>query len=86
MKLHITCKEATDFISRKEEGKLVWWKQWQLAQHLAICSLCRLFDVQSRQIAESMKQLDSHAHAGALDSADKEKIVEILENDNRESS
>lgn len=48
---NISCKKATYLSSKKEEGKLNWIEKIQLRSHLAICSLCRLFEVQSQIIA-----------------------------------
>ena len=49
----ISCKEATIFITKKEEGKLSLGQRIQLWQHLLICSLCRLFNLQNKTITNN---------------------------------
>ncbi len=43
----ISCKQATELIIKKEHGKLMVTQDLQLQPHLAICSMCRLFEEQS---------------------------------------
>ena len=50
MKIDITCKNAVNYISRKEEGKLSFWKRVQLWRHLMVCNLCRRFANQNSDI------------------------------------
>lgn len=80
MKLHITCKEATDRISRKEEGRLSMVQRVQLWLHLATCSLCRLFNKQNRIITGSARKSGQFADA-RLSDADKAAIAGRLNND-----
>ncbi len=54
MKMSITCKQAVDFISKKEEKKLSGWQRVQLWQHIAKCSLCRLFARQNKSIVKAL--------------------------------
>lgn len=54
MKDNITCKQAVNYISKKEEGKLTAWKRFQLWKHLAGCSLCRTFNIQNKVIAKAL--------------------------------
>lgn len=54
MKGNITCKQAVNYISKKEEGKLTPWKRFQLWKHLAGCSLCRMFNMQNKIITKAM--------------------------------
>jgi hypothetical protein len=54
MKGDITCKQAVNYISKKEEGKLTPWKRMHLWKHLASCSLCRIFNTQNKLIAKAM--------------------------------
>lgn len=55
MSVHLTCKQAVDYISKKEEGKLSSWQRVKLWQHLAICSLCRAFSAQNKIITHSFR-------------------------------
>jgi hypothetical protein len=52
----ISCKEAVNFILKKEEGKLSFGQQLSLWRHLAICSLCRIFSIQNQKINEALKE------------------------------
>jgi sarcosine oxidase delta subunit len=54
MKDNISCKQAVNYISLKEEKKLTSWKRFQLWKHLAGCSLCRTFNVQNKVIAAAL--------------------------------
>lgn len=56
--LSISCKKATYLSSKKEEGKLSWIEKIQLRSHMAICSLCRLFEQQSQIIAHHAKHAE----------------------------
>lgn len=48
--LMLTCSEATDYVSRLEEGKLSFSRKAKLRLHLLLCHLCRKFSVQNRII------------------------------------
>lgn len=43
----LTCSEATDYVSRREEGKLSFSQRAKLRLHLVLCHLCRKFSVQN---------------------------------------
>ena len=74
----ITCKQATEFIIKLEEGKLSLKKHWLLWMHLGICGLCKLFAKQSRFISKSSVHIHDHITEN-LSSDDKEKIIQALE-------
>lgn len=77
----ITCKQATDYISRKEEGKLSLLQRFRLWRHLGMCSLCRLFSTQNQQITGLLKQ-EPQAHSDRLNEQEKQKIIqEVAEYD-----
>jgi hypothetical protein len=69
----ISCKEAVEFMLRKEEGKLSFQKRVSLWRHLAICSLCRIFSVQNNLLNQAMKQRKEKPFK--LSEAEKEKII-----------
>jgi hypothetical protein len=73
MSSNITCKQAVDFISKKEERKLSPAQRFRLWKHLAACSLCRTFLAQNKVITHAFKQ-DEHA-AASLSAAQKEEII-----------
>lgn len=68
----ISCKKATYLVSKKEEGKLNWIESIQFRTHMAICSLCRLFEQQSKLISKHAK----HMHSDASLSEDQKKKME----------
>jgi hypothetical protein len=75
----ISCKQATDFISRQEEGKLTFRQRLQLWQHLAVCTFCRLFSKQNDILVKNAGHL--HEHTGAtLTPEQKESLIKMLEN------
>ena len=77
MKWMITCKEATNFISIKEEGKLSFKQRIQLLLHLGICSLCELFYKQNKIITQRSAHLDEHTNA-TLSQPEKEAIIKRI--------
>lgn len=56
MSSKISCKQAVDYISKKEEAKLSAAQRFALWKHLGECSLCRTFSVQNKIIIKAMKQ------------------------------
>jgi len=74
----ISCKEATRFISEREEGKLTFHQRWQLWQHLAICTFCRLFNNQNKVLIKSVPHLHDH-NDDRLTQSEKEFIISSLE-------
>jgi hypothetical protein len=79
MKVMISCKEATKFISQQEEKKLSRNQRLQLWMHLAICTFCKLFYKQNLFIIRNAPHLDSNNEA-SLSSSEKQALVAELEN------
>jgi hypothetical protein len=77
MKWMITCKEATTFISLKEERKLSLSQQIQLWLHLGICSLCKLFYRQNKIIIQQAAKLHEHTQA-ELSPGEKAIMINML--------
>lgn len=77
MKLMITCGEATDFISKKEERKLSFLQKIQLSIHLYICDLCRLFSKQNKIIIKSIPGMDDHSDA-SLSELQRNEMIRVL--------
>ncbi|MBA4197186.1 MAG: hypothetical protein C0459_06480 [Chitinophaga sp.] len=72
----ISCKEATDFISKKEEGKLTIMQRYALWRHLLICTMCRLFNLQNKTIvknASTLRETDA-----SLTREEKDGIIQTL--------
>jgi hypothetical protein len=81
-KIMITCREATYYVSKKEEGKLSFKVQFQLFIHLLICKFCRLFAKQNEQIIREVKHLHT---SDSLTELEKEQIhARIHENNSLE--
>ncbi len=78
IKMTISCKEATEFISKKEEGKLTFGQQLQLWQHLGICGLCKLFAKQNKIITKVAKDLQDHIQL-SLSENEKKLIIDKLQ-------
>ena len=76
--MKITCKQAVDYISKKEEGKLSATQRFALWRHLAICSLCRMFSAQNKTIIKAMRrQGDGEA---SLTQEEKESMIKNIFN------
>jgi hypothetical protein len=80
MSVKITCKQAVDYISKKEEGRLSGTQRFALWRHLAICSLCRIFSVQNKIITKALSHPGNET--ASLTMEDKEAMLkEILKQD-----
>ncbi len=79
--MSITCKQATDYISKKEEGKITLWHRFQLWRHVAVCSLCKLFYKQNKLLVSSLKQ--ASAREETLAKEEKAAMIQMLEQDKR---
>lgn len=77
----ITCKEAVEFILKKEEGKLSLVQRVLLWRHLMICSLCRVFSSQNNLINKGLKQRQQKQLT--LTEQEKEKIVRSVVDENK---
>ena len=77
MKVFITCKQAVDFISKKEEHRLSPRQRFELWKHLAVCSLCRQFSRQNRLLIDALKQADKD-RTEKLSEADKNAIKQLF--------
>lgn len=56
-KLLISCRDATNFISQKEEGKISFSQRIKLAIHLLICKFCKLWYKQNKFLAKNFRNL-----------------------------
>lgn len=72
----ITCKEATLYISKKEEHKLSIAERVKLFMHLLICEFCKLFYKQSRYLAIEIKHLHTNAELSSTDKTNLEQLIE----------
>ena len=83
MKLTISCKEASDFISRQEEKKLSPLQVLQLWLHLGVCSFCRLFKRQNKILTHATEQMQ-HYYDVSLSQFQKDSLIEALNNETTE--
>lgn len=74
----ISCKQAVDFISKKEEGKLTFRQRTQLLSHLVICSFCRAFDKQNRLLSSIYRKRPVSIET-TLKAEEKAAIVKAVE-------
>lgn len=78
--MNITCKHATEYMVRKEEGKITLLQRYQLWKHLAVCRVCKLFDRQNKVVSISLKNA-SPIHSPSLDSMDREIMIRAMMED-----
>jgi hypothetical protein len=78
MKWMITCKQATEFIIKREEGKLPLKKHVLLWLHIGICGLCKLFASQSKLIGKNCSNMAEHV-TESLTTTEKEALINTLE-------
>lgn len=79
MKMMITCKQATDMVSKKEEGKLSFLNKIQLWFHLFICTVCKLFYRQNELIIKNASGLSADDDA-SLTPEQKSLMIEVILN------
>lgn len=76
--MRITCREATEFIVKREEGKLTFKQRVQLWLHMGICGLCKLFAKQSKFISKMSSHLEGHLEE-SLTIEEKTQMIESLQ-------
>ena len=75
--LKTSCKKATYLVAKKEANQLSWLEKIKLRGHLAICSMCRKFELQSGFISRMAK----HTHIDATLPAEiKERMDTLMKN------
>lgn len=77
-KLMITCKEATDMLSQKEEGKISYENRLKLWYHLFLCKWCRAFKKQDSLIIKHLHSLDTRDEQQVLSEEEKKSMIEKL--------
>jgi hypothetical protein len=75
--LNISCKKAAEYMCKKEEGSLTFWQKFQLAYHLLICGVCRVFQQQDQWLQKNLGKVDDHCK-GCLSDAEKKSILEKI--------
>ena len=74
----ITCKQAVDYISKKEEGKLSAAQRFRLWKHLVICRFSRAFNRQNRLLTSVFKR--KKIEGPADETLNKNTIIDALQN------
>ena len=79
MNRHITCKQAVNYILKKEERKLSAVQRFRLWRHIAGCSLCRIFSIQNKLLTKAYQLQEDEITT--LSQKEKEKIIEAVQNE-----
>jgi hypothetical protein len=75
----ITCKQSTEWVIKKEYKRLSVKENLQLLSHMAICSLCRLFQKQNSLISKTLYKSESR-EIFHLTSKEKKEMLHSVEN------
>jgi hypothetical protein len=78
-KLMITCSDATNYVSKREEGKLSLKLRFRLFLHFLICKYCHLFARQNKLITNKVKHLHT---TNSLTEFEKEQIQAKIDQNN----
>jgi hypothetical protein len=73
--IFIHCKQAVDFVSKREELKLSRMEVMQLRLHLFICAGCRRFVKQNAYVVKAMKRYGEKQDGKGLTEGDRDRIV-----------
>jgi len=74
--LMLNCKEATILMAKKEEGKLSILGKMQLSMHTSMCSFCKKFEQQTKQISKESK----HVHAEeSMSAVANDRIIKMID-------
>jgi len=76
--MSISCKKATELVSKKEEGKISMSERYQLVQHMAVCYLCRFFSSQNKQILQSTIKYKNTEPQSKLSSSNKSAMINAI--------
>lgn len=78
-KLSLTCKEATDAFSRKEEGRLSYFLRIRLFLHYISCPPCRRFFNQCKLILKGVRSYRESASVAPTHQLDADKKKQLQE-------
>ena len=82
MKKNITCKQAVDFISKAEEGRISLMERVQLKWHMVTCYLCRYFRQQNNIMTTALKKEAGNKSTERLTDEEKSRLIDTLEKEN----
>ena len=77
----ISCKEASELISKSLDTKLTFRKGIALAIHKFFCPCCRGFEKNLRKIHEHWSNLDLEKHLPGLSDEEKLKLQAVIDNE-----
>jgi predicted anti-sigma-YlaC factor YlaD len=77
---NISCKHATELITKQEEKRLGLKQRLQLMRHLATCSLCRLFIKQNKWLNDWLRSGNAEAVQQLADE-EKQAIIAAMKSD-----
>ncbi len=77
----ITCREASQLISRARDVRLAWRERLALRLHLLACEMCRRYGRQIEFIGRAAGMLEEalERHGDRLAGLDEQRRAEILE-------
>ena len=52
----LSCKEASRYASRVQDGRLSAWERWKFDMHLRVCAKCTRFAQQLDLMREAMRR------------------------------
>ncbi|HVU54525.1 MAG TPA: hypothetical protein VHD83_05690 [Puia sp.] len=77
-KIQYNCRHATYLIEKRQEKPLTVKERVHLYIHLMGCSVCRLFEKQSRAINRGLQSLFQRSHEHTLDEKAKQEMQEKI--------
>ncbi|MBS1563087.1 MAG: hypothetical protein JST39_01810 [Bacteroidetes bacterium] len=79
-KIQYDCRHATFLIEKRQQTRLTLKERTELFIHLMGCSVCRLFQRQSRAISRSLRHLFRHPaiHTHTLDEKFKQEMQDKI--------
>jgi len=79
----ISCKKATELITKREDRSLTQPERFQLQLHLGVCSLCRNYLKQTVMIIKAIKKLTGSEKI-VMSEQKKNELRKLLDNEHHE--
>ena len=79
-KLMISCRQATEMLAKKEEGKVSFANLFRLWYHTFICTCCKKFTKQDKLIVNHLKKITDNMPTTSLTDKEKNEMIEKLQN------
>jgi hypothetical protein len=82
--LNPTCKETTELLTKRDTVGLSWYESLRMKFHLAICRMCRAFDIQVGILNHALHQhIDQSPTESDLSSEAAQRISDTLQRELR---